>query len=226
VYVLTLPVTGLDLPVKLRRGLGNGKVVPADELAQRLAAFDADEDGAVTREELAKFLLQNRCGGPWFCQMVSHNVFATAEDRWAQKVEAMKVVALARIINYTMARANKPVKRYILTPHAVMGLEPKRGLKGEDPTVTTESLMTGNARPQPSAEGQAQRPNPQQGAARPNPQQGAARPNPQQGAPRAAPAGRVPPRPRPSGTPAPGGRAAPAGRVAPRGPRRPGGPRR
>lgn len=219
-YVLTLPVTGLDLPVKLRRGLGNGKVVPAEELARRLAAFDADQDGAVTREELAKFLVQNRCGGPWFCQMVSHNVFATAEDRWTQKVEAMKVVALARIINYTMARANKPVKRYILTPGAVMGLEPKRGLNGEDPTVSTESLMTGINRPRPSAEGQAPRPEGQ--APRPNPQQAAPRPAPD---PRAAPAGRAPPRPRPSGNPAPGGRA-PAGRVVPRGPRRPGGPRR
>jgi hypothetical protein len=221
VYVVTLPVTGLDLPVKLRRGLGNGKVVPAEELARRLAAYDSDQDGAVTREELARFLLESRCGGPWFCQMVSHNVFATAEDRWSQQVAAMKVVALARIINYTMARANKPVKRYILTPQAVLGMEPKRGLKGEDPTVTTESLMPGNTRPRPSAEAPAPRPNP---APAPAPQPAQARPQPRPAEPRAAP-GLAAPRPRPSGAPGPSGRP-PAGRVVPRGPRRPGGPRR
>jgi len=224
VYVLALPVTGLDLSVKLRRALGQGKIVPAEELVAKFTPYDTSGEGALNREQLAKFLFDHRVGGPWFCQMMSHNVFRTAEQRWSMDVQSIKIVALARIVHYTMARAVKPVKRYVLTPAAVNGLEPLKALDGSDPTVTTDSLMKneGPARP-------ARRPAPSKGQA-PRPRQGAPRQGtPRQGAPRQAPprgrsggraAGRPPPRGRASG------RTRPSGRSGPRsGPRRPGKPR-
>ena len=46
-------VAGLDLPSKLRNGLGQGKVVPKEVLARWMIPFDKNKDGALTRMELA-----------------------------------------------------------------------------------------------------------------------------------------------------------------------------
>lgn len=219
-YLLDLSVSGLDLPVKLRRALGQGAIVSAEVLVTRLTPYDKDGSGALDREQLTRFLIENRVGGPWFCQMMAHNVFRTAEDRWSMDVASIKIVALARIINYTMARVSKPVKRYVLTPDVVNGLEPKRGLDGSDPTVPTDLLVQQQQGRRGAPRSAAPRTaGPRTGAGpRKVAPRGPRRPAGTAAAPRTS--GRTPPRGRPSGRVRPSGRAGPRG-----GARRPGKPR-
>jgi hypothetical protein len=125
-------VAGLDLPVKLRRGLGKGNVVPANELAERLRQFDSDKDDALTEDELARFFYHNHVGGPWFCKMVAHTIWNMGEEHYAQEIYSIKADALGRVIHYTMSRAGRPSRRYVLRPEAVNGLEPKLDLDGND----------------------------------------------------------------------------------------------
>jgi len=115
--------------VKLRRGLGNGKVVPADELSKRLAPYDRDKDGSVTREELVRFLEKNHVGGPWFCQVLAKTLWRIVEERWGQQVESISVEGLGRIINYSMSAPPRPEKRYVLEPEVMQGLKPKQTLE-------------------------------------------------------------------------------------------------
>lgn len=105
-------MAGLDLPIKLRRGLGGGNAVPAEELAKRLVPFDADKDGAVTRAELVQFLIQGRVGGPWFCEVLSRTLWKYVEQRLAVPQPVISVQVLGRIINFAMTRAPRPERRY------------------------------------------------------------------------------------------------------------------
>lgn len=131
-------MAGLDLPVKLRRGLGKGKVVPAEELTRRLLQFDGNGDGNLSRDELTKFFLHHRVGGPWFCEVVTKTLWDIAEERWSQPIESITAQALGRVISYSMARPGRPTARYVITPDAVQGLEEKRGLGegGPRPSVS------------------------------------------------------------------------------------------
>ena len=119
-------MAGLDLPVKLRRGLGKGKVVPADELTRRLLQFDGDGDGNLSREDLTKFFLHHRVGGPWFCEVVTKTLWDIAEERWSQPIESITADALGRVLNYSMGRPARRTTRYVITPEAVQGIEEKR----------------------------------------------------------------------------------------------------
>lgn len=134
-------MAGLDLPVKLRRGLGKGKVVPADELARRLLQFDDDGDGNLNREDLTKFFLHHRVGGPWFCEVVTKTLWDIAEERWSQRIDSITAVALGRVISYSMGRPARRTTRYVITPDAVQGLEEKR---------TPQELLGGQGRPSPA----------------------------------------------------------------------------
>lgn len=145
-------MAGLDLPVKLRRGLGNGKVVPAEELSKRLEKFDGDNDGALTRDELIQFLEKSRVGGPWFCQVLAKTLWRIVEERWSQEVESISVEGLGRIINYSMSAPPRPEKRYVLDPEAMAGLKPRQTLEEYRATLAKPaSRVESEAQPEPSA---------------------------------------------------------------------------
>ena len=138
-------MAGLDLPVKLRRGLGKGKVVPAEELARRLRQFDGDGDGNLSREELTKFFLHNRVGGPWFCEVVTKTLWDIAEERWSQPIESITADALGRVISYSMGRPARRTTRYVITPEAVQGIEDKRTPDEVAKTVSPPRRPVGEA---------------------------------------------------------------------------------
>jgi hypothetical protein len=203
-------VAGLDLPVKLRRGLGKGQVVPAQELAERLKPYDANQDGLLVRAELARFLAESRVGGPWFCELLTKVLWKAAQERAGREVEAIGADALGRVIHYSMSRGPRPERRYVLSPAAVNGLEPRRTLDGStdlsrppDPRTSAAPTGAAAAAPRPAAPGPRPGPLP---SPRPGPMSGAARPQPSvpgtAGPPRstAAPAPRRPgPSPKPRG---------------------------
>ncbi|MBK8011174.1 MAG: hypothetical protein IPK13_07465 [Deltaproteobacteria bacterium] len=114
-------MAGLDLPVKLRRGIGNGKVVPEDELARRLKKFDQDGDGALIVGELAEFFKESQVGGPWFSQTVAKTIWRMAEERWARSIPTIAVEALARVIHLSMSQPPRQEKRYVITPEVMQG---------------------------------------------------------------------------------------------------------
>lgn len=151
-------VSGLDLPVKLRRGLGRGKVVPAEELAQRLAEHDEDGDDALTRDDLARFLVQNHCGGPWFCQALAKTIFSLAEERWSRDLDTLPCETLGRVLHYAMSRPHRALRRYVLTPEAVMGFEPKVDLEGNSVLSPPPADGVVPKRPMPSAPSVVDRP--------------------------------------------------------------------
>jgi hypothetical protein len=122
-------VAGLELPVKLRRGLGQGNIVPADELAKRIEAFDADADGAITRAELAQFLAKNHVGGPWFCEVVAKTLWKYVEQRMGTPHATLACDRLGRIIHVAMSRGPRPERRYEITPEGMAGYEPLKPIK-------------------------------------------------------------------------------------------------
>lgn len=177
--------------MKLRRGLGKGKVVSAEELSRRLAVFDEDKDGSLSREDLQKFLRKGRVGGEWFCRVLVKTMWQIAEDRKGDKVDSITADALGKIIHFTMSRPPSPSKRYVLEPDVMQGYRDPELL---DPA---EAPSTTGLGAKPAGRGQ------QRGGPRTNPR------------PRAG--GRPGPRPRPGGAPSgrrPSGRRRPAGRRA------------
>lgn len=122
-------MAGLELPVKLRRGLGQGNVVPADELAKRIKAFDGDADGSITRDELAQFLAKNHVGGPWFCEVVAKTLWKYVEQRMGSPSEKLACDRLGRIIHVAMSRGPRPERRYEITPEGMQGYEPLKPIK-------------------------------------------------------------------------------------------------
>ncbi len=205
-------MAGLDLPLKMRRGIGQGKVVPVEELVPRLAAFDADKDGALTKEELAQFLMKNRVGGPWFSQMLCKTLWRQAEESWEREFDAIAVEGLAKVVHFTMARMSRPERRYVISPETMHGLTPRVDLDDnpvDEPAADAKAKAAG--RPGPGAGG---------------PPPGRKGPPPGQGRPRnAPPRGRKPPAGRSGGGRPPGPSGRPSGGrpgAGPRGPRRAG----
>ncbi len=181
--------------MKLRRGLGKGKVVSVEELSRRLAAFDGDKDGSLSRDDLFKFLRKGRVGGEWFCKVLTKTMWQIAEDRKGDKVDSITAEALGRIIHYAMSRPPTPERRYVLEPDVMQGYKDPELL---DPKETPSTTGLGA---KPAGRGE------RRGAARNNPR-------PRTGG-RAG--GRPGPRPRPGGAPSgrrPSGRRRPAGRRA------------
>lgn len=180
-------------------------MVPADELARRMKPFDGDGDGNLTQPELARFLLESRVGGPWFCEMIARTCWRLAEERWAKEIQTISIEALGRALNFSMSRGPRPERRYVLTPAAVQGLEPRKDLEGR------EDLWDGQPEPKaaPRSAAPPARPATTPGARPPAPRGAAPGPRtaPLQGPPRGAPssaaAGRPAPR-RPGPGQAPG----------------------
>lgn len=129
-------MAGIDLPVKLRRGLGQGKVVPAAELAKWLAPHDADKDGEVTRPELVVFLSRNRVGGPWFCEVVAKTLWGFVQQKLGREVASIRIDLVARILHTVMGRGPRPERRYEISPEAMVGYKPLELIKqpGDPPS--------------------------------------------------------------------------------------------
>lgn len=180
-------MSGFDFAERLRRGLGKGKVLPPEVIAQKLAPFDGDKDEAITRPELAQFFEANGIGG-FVSSFLAKAIFNLCETAVGQPVTWIKVRAVSGLIHDAMAQSPPPSKRRVLTPE---------GMQGYEPLETLEEARARQAR----------------GAARPTP--GAGRPpvdprsRPATQAPRSGPPprGRVAPRPgprRPGPGPGPG----------------------
>lgn len=141
---------GIDLSVKLRKGLGDGNVLTAEEIEQRLASFDGDGDRKLTRGELAAFFQKHRIGGPWFSQAITKNLWAFVEDRTGQGQESIGVELLSKIIHQVMRAPPRPSERYVITPEVMIGLEPKKPLRPPPPDAVAAD---GNAAPRASPRG-------------------------------------------------------------------------
>lgn len=169
-------MAGFDLPVKLRRGLGKGNIVPAEELAQRLKPYDGDGDGALTRGELARFLEESHVGGPWFTGMLAATLWKLAENRFQKAVESIQADALGRVLNFVMARAPGPERRYVLSPEAINGYEPLRTLEGGDPYSSKQAPLVNAPAAAPTAPGVPARPRASAPGPRPEPSRAAPSP--------------------------------------------------
>jgi hypothetical protein len=212
-------VAGLDLPTKLRRSLGQGRILDVEEVVERLRPYDKDGDGRLTKTELGLCLGEVGLGGPWFCDMFAGTVWRKAQQTFEREVASLPVPLLARVLHFAMARAERPTRRYVITPEAVRGEAPRVDAKNEPVDEPFADIARG-AKTKPAGK-------PRGAPARP-PERGPAPRGP-------APRGPAPRGPAPRGrAPAPRGRA-PAARGAPsrpdpgRGPSRPsgrGGPRR
>jgi hypothetical protein len=148
-----LAVSGVELPIKLRRGLGHGKVVPAEELARWIAASDGDKDGSVTRAELVQFLAKHHVGGPWFCEVVAKTLWRFVEGRLAKEVPSIPVGLLGRIIHHTMSAGPRPEKRYEITPEGMAGYKPLEPLNKPGDAALASARTDSAARPRATPRG-------------------------------------------------------------------------
>jgi hypothetical protein len=144
-------VAGVDLPIKLRNALGQGKVVPVEELARRLAPFDANQDGDITRQELATFFQKSRLGGPWFGQVVAKTLWGFVQTKLGKDVEAIKIELVAKIIHTVMRRGPRPEKRYEITPESMVGYAPMKEFE-KRPKVLGPAPQLGGTSPQPTSQ--------------------------------------------------------------------------
>lgn len=146
---------GLDLSVKLRDRLGAGGVVPAEVLAEKLRPLDRDEDGALSRDELTEFFTAHRIGGPWFAGVVVGQLWRSAEQRAGGSVETVSIGDLAGVLHFMMTRPARAESRYVLTPGAVRGTEPRVSAAK---VAEAPRLLSGAPRDAPRATGAAPRP--------------------------------------------------------------------
>ncbi len=215
-------MAGLDVPSKLRRGIGQGNVIPAEVIGRKMLAYDEDRDGALLQHEAARFLLDHGVGGPWFCDMVARTLWNFCTTWFSRDVTWIKISALAWMLHNAMKAQPRAPRRYRITPEGAMGYVPLEPMDGK-PTERAQR------NPPPRGPGQASTSGaPSRGApsgARPG------GPGPRGQAPSGGPRRGPAPAGRPAASSGPSG-ARPGARPGPRpGPRRPGpgpgpGPRR
>jgi hypothetical protein len=123
-------VAGIDFAAKLRRGLGQGKIIPREQVAKAMEPFDVDQDGSLTRVELATFLRKANVGGHWMCEWMSKSLFALCEQWYATEIAWIKIEVLARVVHEAMSARPKPAKRIRITPGGVAGYEELEWLDG------------------------------------------------------------------------------------------------
>lgn len=167
-----LSVSGFDFAQRLRRGLGKGKVLPPEIIAQKLVPFDGNKDGAVTAPELSEFFKANGIG-PFVSSFLAKTIFNLCSTAVGQSVTWIKLEPLSKLISDAMGQAPPRSKRYVLTPE---------GMQGYEPLESVEEFEARQARgaPRPRSGGNA-----------------AARGRPPTQAPRSGPAPRGRPSPRP-----------------------------
>jgi len=205
-------VAGLDIPSKLRRALGGGKPISAEQLSAKLAAFDKDQDGALTRDELAQAFVAFGCGGPWFCAIMARNVWTFCEMVVPPPINWIKITLLGPALAQFMQQQPRKAKRVAITPAGAYGWEPLYYTDGTpvDPNAVSipELPSKYDALPPPARTAAPSTPPPA-----PAPAATAPRPGSMQ-----APAGVVP---RAAPSAAPRGPQAPAGRAPAAAPGRP-----
>ncbi len=205
-------MAGFDLPMKLRRSLGGGRICPEDHLIERLARYDGDNDGRLTPDELSRCLEDAGLGGSWYCGMLAKTMFKTTRVG-LDDAPSLRITALARVLHHGMSRVERPVRRYVISPEVMSGNAPRVGLDKKPvdaPSPDAKSALR-PAAPRPEGpRGPAPRP---EGPRSPGPglQQSPSGPAPRATAPRAPPRG--PSRPDPGRGP-----ARPVARGAPRRP--------
>jgi hypothetical protein len=145
-------VPGLELASKLRRSLGRGKILPQEEIAAKMAAFDTDDDEALTQEELVLFLMKYRVGGKWFCEMVAKTLWNFCKAWYSRDVTWIKIEPLSWMVFNAMHDRQRPVRRYKITPEGAMGYVPLEPLEGSrilsEPKKSDASPATSEASPE------------------------------------------------------------------------------
>ena len=121
-------MSGFDFAQRLRRGLGKGKVLPPEVIAQKLAPFDGDKDGAIAAPELAEFFKANGIG-PFVSSFLAKAIFNLCETAVGQSVTWIKIKPLANLISDAMGQGPPRSKRYVLTPEGMQGYEPLETLE-------------------------------------------------------------------------------------------------
>jgi hypothetical protein len=177
-------VAGLELPDKLRRGLGGGKVVPADELAKRMAPFDADGDDALTRPELQEFLHKNRVGGVWFCQIMSKTLWKYMEQHVGKECPTITLDMLGKIITFVMSRGPRPERRYEITPEGMTGYKPLEPLRRPGERLPGDAKPRATPRGDPTTPRRSQNQTPGRASAQGPGRSGPRRPVPRRPGPR------------------------------------------
>lgn len=132
-------MAGLDIPSKLRRALGGPKNITPEQISAKLAAFDKDGDGALTREELAQAFMAFGCGGAWFCNIMARGVWSFCEMVVPPPVTWIKISLLGPSIHGFMQLQPRKAKRVAITPAGAYGWEPLMYTDGTpvDPNNTT-----------------------------------------------------------------------------------------
>ncbi len=208
-------MAGLDIPSKLRRALGGGKNITAEQLSAKLAAFDQDNDGALTREELAQAFVAFGCGGAWFCNIMARNVWTFCEMVVPPPVRWIKISLLGPALHNFMQLQPRKAKRVAITPAGAYGWEPLMYTDGTpvDPNggTTLPELPSVYGDPPAALGNMSHRQTDRSHAGEPLTRGPAPPPAPSGAGPRGAPAAA------PRGPQAPAGRAptATAGRPAP-----------
>lgn len=142
-------MAGVDLPEKLRRGLGNGQVVHPDVIAEKMRPFSKKEPDALTLDELAEFLSKGaHVGTPWFCKLVAKTMWHALEAYFSDPITWIKISQLAWWTCQYMAMPPRRAKRVRITPEGAMGWEPLEYLDGT-PLESVEQAIKGSSVPQP-----------------------------------------------------------------------------
>lgn len=141
-------MAGLDLTRKFRDQLGGGEVASAELVAEKLAPFDGDADGALSEAELAEFFAQHRLGGAWYSKVLAGQLWRLAAERLGAAPETLPVEAIAESLHNTMEKEPRGDERYVITPGAVRGTEARVpvGKKDKKP-----ALLSGAPRNAPRA---------------------------------------------------------------------------
>ena len=211
-------MAGVDLPDKLRKGLGQGKPVSWEIIAEKMRPFDRNNTSGLNKAELAEFLHKNGAGGIWFCKLTAETLWKAIESNFAEPVHWIKIEVLAFWTSEFMKWQPRRAKRVRITPESATGYEPLEYLDGTPVETGGQggaAAATPNAAPQPVTGDASFRRAPEP-FTRPPP------PRPQ---PSAAPRGPRPPAPPPRAPTSNPTSAARPGQARPAAPRRPG-PRR
>lgn len=158
-----IDVAGLDLTLKFREQLGGGEVASAELVAEKLAPFDGDSDGALTEAELAEFFAQHKLGGAWYSKALAGQLWRLAAELLGAPPAQLSIKELAESLHNTMKKEPRGEERYILTPGAVRGTEPRVPVGKQE---AKPSLLSGAPRNAPRAKPAAPRARPRRPAPR------------------------------------------------------------
>lgn len=139
-------VAGFDIPTRLRRSVGRGKVIPVSVLEPQLRAIDGDRDGHLTKLELSGFFLDHGFGGSWLCQVLTATIWKAVDPALHEPKPTVEVPLLARVIHLLMARKPRPSKRYTIKPEMFRPQVPQ-----EEQAATLVAAPVAERRVKPSA---------------------------------------------------------------------------